>query len=145
MFTGRITFRRLRWVGPLVVGISLIVNLIVRAISFVRFKPSSAFTPLGIAPVCFWSIVLGSGAVLVFGLVGRFSRNPISLFLVIALLVYLAAFIPDLIIIFTNPPPFPGTNPAGVETLLVMHAVEACITVCLLLFLGFDREAKVQE
>ncbi len=143
MFTGRVTFRRLRWVGPLVVAIALVVNLLIRAISFALFKPSSAFTPLGVAPVSFWSIVLGIGAVVVFGLVGRFSRRPFSAFLTIALIVYLAAFVPDLLIISINPPPFPGTNPTGVGTLLAMHAIEAAITICLLLFLGFDRSAKV--
>lgn len=122
--------------------ISLAVNLLIRAISFAVFKPSPAFAPLGIGPVCFWSIVLGAGAVLVFGLVGPYSRNPGPVFLVIGILVYLAAFIPDLLINFINPPPFRGTTPTAVNTLLVMHAIKASITICLLLLLGFDRDMK---
>jgi hypothetical protein len=144
MFQGRVTFHRLRWVGPLAVLISLAVNLLIRGISFAVFKPSAAFTPLGIGPVCFWSIVLGVGAVLVFGLVGRYARNPGPVFLVIGLLVYLVTFLPDLLIIFVNPPPFHDTTPTAVNTLLVMHAAETSIILCLLLILGFDRNAKMR-
>ncbi len=142
MFQGRITFHRLRWVGPLAVLISLAVNLLIRTISFAVFKPSSAFTPLGIGPIFFWSILLGAGAVLVFGLVGRYSRNPAPLFLVIGLLVYLVAFVPDLLIISINPHPFQDTTPTAVNTLLAMHVAETSIILCLLLLLGFDRNAK---
>ena len=141
MFTGQVTLRRLRWLGPLVVVISLAVNLLIRALSLAIFKPSSAFSPLGIGPVSFWSIVLGCGAVIVFGLVGRFSSNPTLTFLIIALIVYIAAFVPDLVIISSNPPPFLGTTPIAVGTLLAMHAIEAAITICMLLLLGFDKNA----
>ena len=142
MFQGRITLHRLRWVGPLAVLVSLVVNLLIRAISFDVFKPSSAFAPLGIGPVSFWSIVLGAGAVLVFGLVGRYAHNPGPFFLVIGILVYLAAFIPDLLIISIKPTPFHNTTPTAVNTLLAMHAAEASIIICLLLLVGFDKNAK---
>ncbi len=145
MFQGHITLNRLRWVGPLAVFISLAVNLLIRAISFAVFKPSSAFAPLNILPVCFWSIVLGVGAILVFWLVGRYARNPGPFFIAISILVYLAAFIPDLLIISVKPNPFHDTTPTAVNTLLFMHAAEASIIICMLLLLGFDKNAKARK
>ncbi len=144
MFTGRITFRRLLWVGPLAIVISLVVNLIIRAIALGVYKLSPAFSPMGIGPVAFWSIATGIGATLVFWLVGRYAHNPIPVFLIIAIIVYLATFYPDFYILFRNPPAFPDTSIATVGTLLLMHLVEAMITICILIMLGFDRSVQAR-
>jgi hypothetical protein len=142
MFTGRSTWRRLRWVGPLTIVVSLISNLILRMIGIAIFHISPKFAPLGIGPVVFWSVVTGIGAVLVFALVGRFSQNPIPLFLIIAFVVYLVTFYPDYLVLFSNPPVFPGTNFYSVATLLSMHVVEAAITMCMLMMMGLERKSK---
>ena len=76
MFSGRVTWSRLWWVGLVAIGASLVVNLLIRAISMAIFKLPTDFTPLSIGPVVFWSVIAGVGAVVVFWLVGRFSRNP---------------------------------------------------------------------
>ncbi len=142
MFTGRVTWRRLRWVGPLTIVISLISNLILRSIGIALFHLSPKFGPLGIGPVTFWSVVTGIGAILVFALVGRFTEKPIPPFLILAFIVYLVTFYPDYLVLFSNPPIFPGTNFYSVATLLSMHVVEAAITMCLLVTIGLERKSE---
>ena len=142
MYTGHVTWRRLRWVGPLTIIVSLIANLLLRVIGIAIFRLSPKFAPLGIGPVVFWSVVTGIGAVLVFALVGRFKENPIPTFLIIAFSVYLATFYPDYLVLFSNPPVFPGTNFYSVATLLSMHVIEAAIMMCMLTVMGLERESK---
>ncbi len=139
MFSGRVTWSRLWWVGLIAIGASLVVNLVIRAISMAIYNLPTDFAPLGIGPVVFWSIVAGIGAVVVFWLVGRFSRNPSRNFLLIAFLVYLATFYPDWFILSSGSQPFKDTNPYTVGTLITMHAAEAIIMICVLLFLGFEK------
>ncbi len=142
MFTGRITWRRLRWVGPLTMTVSLIANLVLRIMGLTLFHLSAQFAPLGVGPIIFWSVITGIGAVLVFALVGRFTQHPIPIFLLIALLVYVATFYPDYLLLFRNPPAFPGTTFYSVATLLSMHVIEACITICMLTLLGLEHKSQ---
>ena len=139
MFSGRVTWSRLWWVGLIAIGASLVVNLVIRAISMAIYNLPTDFAPLGIGPVIFWSIVTGIGAVVVFWLVARFSRNPARNFLLIGFLVYIATFYPDWFILSGGSRPFKDTNPYTVGTLITMHAAEAIIMICLLLFLGFEK------
>jgi len=145
MVSGRITWRRLWWVGLLAIIVSLLVNLLIRTIGFAVFNLSPTFGPLGIIPIAFWSIIMGIGAVLVFALVGRFSRNPVQLFLIIAIVVYCATFYPDYLLLFTNLPVFAGATPYSIGTLLAMHIVEAAIMVCMLILLGVERKPKSKK
>ncbi len=139
MFSGRVTWSRLWWVGLIAIGASLVVNLIIRGLAMAIYNLPTDFAPLSIGPVIFWSIVAGSGAVVVFWLVSRFSRNPSRNFLLIAFLVYLATFYPDWFILSGGFHPFKDTNPYTVGALITMHAAEAIIMICVLLFLGFDK------
>lgn len=109
-------------------------------IAIFHFSPK--FAPLGIGPVVFWSVVTGIGAVLVFALTGRFTENPIPPFLIIAFIVYFATFYPDYLVLFSNPPVFPGTNFYSIATLLSMHVVEAGITMCMLTVMGLERKSQ---
>ena len=145
MVSKRITWKRLWRVGLLTIVASLVSNLILRMIGISIFHISSTFAPLGIGPVVFWSVVMAIGAVLVFALVGRFSQNPISLFIVIAFTVYILTFYPDYLVLFANPPVFRGTTFYAIGTLLSMHVIEAIICICILTLMGFEPESKDQK
>lgn len=140
MFSGRVTWRRLWWVGLVAILASWISNMILRLAGIAIFAISSHFIPIGIFPVTFWTVVTGIGATVVFYLVARFSRNPVPIFLVIAFIVYFMTFYPDYLILYHQISP--GTTFYSVGTLLTMHIIEACITVCVLLMLGFERKRK---
>jgi Family of unknown function (DUF6069) len=127
MMTGTTSFRRLIRIGAIAIVVSALVNLSIRAISIQLFHLSPAFSPLGIGPVIFWSVICGIGAVLVFALVIRRSSNPVAMYLLIAISVYVFTFIPDALLLSRNPPLFPGTSIYAVLTLMSMHAAEAII------------------
>ena len=145
MFSERITWKRLWRVGLLTVVASLVSNLVLRVIGISIFHIPSAFAPLGIGPVVFWTVVMALGAVLVFALIGRFAQSPIPLFITVAFTVYIVAFYPDYLVLSANPPYFPGTSFYSVGTLLLMHVIEAIISICILTLIGFEPEKKDQE
>lgn len=102
-----IELRRLWWIGPLTVLASIIGVLIVRVIAVAILRPDPAPPALGwINPIIF-TVVLCTGAVLVFALVVRFAKNPIRTYQIIAFIVLLLSFLPD--IAFATAP-FPGAN-----------------------------------
>ncbi len=140
MFSGSVTWRRLWWVGLVAILASWISNMILRLVGIAIFAISPRFAPIGIFPVTFWTVVTGIGATIVFYLVARFSRNPVPTFLIIAFIVYFMTFYPDYLILYHQISP--GTTFYSVGTLLTMHIVEACISVCVLLMLGFERKRK---
>jgi hypothetical protein len=143
MFSGRVTWRRLWWVGLLAILASWVSNMILRLIGLAVFAISPRFVPMSIFPVTFWTVVTGIGATVVFYLVARFSRSPVPLFIIIAFIVYFLTFYPDYLIL--SNPISPGTTFYAVGTLLTMHIVEACITVCVLIMLGFERKRTPKQ
>lgn len=137
------TFRRLRWVGLLAMTTSAVVNLSIRAIALALFHLSPRFAPMGIGPVLFWSVLLAFGATVVFGVISRFARRPVRLFLIVAVCIFLLSFVPDLLLAISNR--FAGTNANTVGTLWSMHIVEAIITIGMLLTLGIEQESEPKD
>ena len=145
MFSEHLTWKRLWRVGLLTIVASLVSNLTLRVIGIALFHIPAAFAPLGIGPVVFWTVVMAIGAVLVFALTGCCAQNPIPLFITVAFAVYVVAFYPDYLVLFANPPRFPGTSFYSVGTLLSMHVIQAIICICILTLAGFEPEKKDQE
>ncbi len=139
MATKITSFRRLSRVGGLAIIGATVVNLIIRFVALSWFKLSSIFAPLGIGPVIFWSVLSGIGAVLVFYLVTRRSRQPILTYVIIAFAVYVCTFIPDSLLLSRNPPAFPGTTAIAVIVLMSMHAAEAIIMILVLILAGVPK------
>ncbi len=136
MATKITSFRRICFVGGIAIGVSIIVNLIIRTIALIWLKISPEFVPLSIGPVIFWSIMGGIGAVLVFYLVMRLASQPLLVYVVIAFLVYVCTFIPDGLLIAHILPVSPGTTAAAVLVLMAMHVAEASIMLLTLVRLG---------
>ncbi|MFO7169052.1 MAG: DUF6069 family protein [Chloroflexota bacterium] len=126
----RVAFNKLLWVGPLAIIASIVANLIIQQIAAAVLRPDPAFLPLTPPPTIAFTFFGVLGAVLVYALVGRFARQPIALFRRIALVVLLISFIPDILMLITG---FnPGTTPANVAALMLMHVVAWAISVRLL-------------
>ena len=126
----RVSSRRLLWVGPLAIVASVIANQIVRILAVSLFNISPEFMPLQIGPPIAFTIMGVLGAVIVYAIIGRLSRRPIRLFRVIALIVLVLSFIPDIGLLMTGM--IPGTSPVAVGTLASMHIVAWAITVWML-------------
>ncbi len=128
-FTSSVQLRKLWWVGPLTVLASIVGVLIVRVIAVAILRPNPVPIALGwIAPIVF-TLVLCTGAVLVFALIGRFAKNPIRTYQIIAFVVLLLTFLPD---IGFATAPFPGANWPNAIALMVMHVMAWAITVTML-------------
>ena len=126
----RVALNRLLWVGPLAILVATIANVVIQQIAVAVLQPDPAFMPLTLMPPIIFTVVGVLGAVIVYALVGRFSRQPARLFQRIALITLLVSFVPDIMMAITG---FnPGTTVANVVVLMLMHVVAWLIAVGML-------------
>lgn len=76
------------------------------------------------------TLILCTGAVLVFAFVGRFAKNPVRTYIIISAVFLLISFVPDLASVSM---PMPGAGWPYSITLMIMHVVAGFITVYLLI------------
>jgi hypothetical protein len=126
MSTSVIQLRKLWWAGPLTVLAAIIGVLIVRAIAMLILQPPYAPGLAMIMLPVMLTLILCTGAVIVYALVGRFARNPIRTYVIISAVFLIISFLPDIAVVSA---PFPGAGWAYSITLMVMHVVAGFITV----------------
>jgi hypothetical protein len=136
IMSSSIQLKKLWWVGPLTVLASLVGVLIVRAIA--RIILAAPYAPgldmIGIPIVL--TLVLCTGAVLVFALVGRFAKNPVRTYIIISSVFLVISFLPDILAVSA---PMPGAGWPYSITLMIMHVVAGIITVGMLVRLTASR------
>ncbi len=126
----QVAFKRLWWVGPLTIVAAIIANVLIRQTAVAVLQPDPRFMPLSQAAPIVFTLFGVLGAVIVFALVGRFSRRPLRLFRRIALVTLVVTFVPDILMLVTG---FnPGTTLANVIVLMLMHVVAWAISVYML-------------
>lgn len=130
MSTLSVQLKKLWWVGPLTVLSAIIGVLIVRVIALAILTPPYAPGLAMIALPIVLTLVLCTGAVFVYALVGRFAKKPIRTYLIIAVAFLLVSFLPDLAAVSA---PFPGAGWPYSITLMIMHVVAGFITVYMLI------------
>ncbi len=130
-------FSRLWWVGLLVIVVATVVNIVLALVATALLPRLAAFSPLGAGPIGFFTFIGALGAVIVFALLGRFTRRPIRLFRIVAIIVLVLSLLPDLLMLAQ--PLFPSTTPTGVAVLMCLHVVAAAICVGMLTTLGRAR------
>jgi hypothetical protein len=124
-----INLRRLWWGGPLTVLAAIVGVLVVRVLAVAILRPDPAPMALGWGAPIIFTLVLVSGAVLVFALVGRFAKRPLRTYQTIAQVVLLLSFVPDLLFASAS---MPGANWPNAIALMAMHVVAWAITVLML-------------
>ena len=129
MSTSSLQLKKLLWVGPLTVLSAVIGVLIVRILAVAVLQPNPAPPGLGWVLPSVFTLILCTGAVMVFALVGRFSKNPVRTFLMISSVFLVISFLPDIAVAFA---PFPGAGWPYSITLMIMHVVAGVITVSML-------------
>ena len=133
----KVQLRRLLWIGPLTVLASILGVLIVRVVAVAILQPDPIPLSLGWVIPIISTIVFVIGAVVVFALVSRYAVNPIRTYQVIALIVLLLTFVPDVIFVqvhFLN-----STWPITIA-LMVMHVVVWGICVVMLSKLSLETK-----
>ncbi|HYP40547.1 MAG TPA: DUF6069 family protein [Chloroflexia bacterium] len=138
----RVDIRRLLWVGPLAMIVPAIANVIVREVA----------VAVGAVPanleILQWPGIIGSTmiqvllGVIVFAVIARFSRRPIWLFRVVAVVALLLSFSSPLMAA-AGLTPIPGLsiNASTVVSMMVMHVVAAVISVGILTTLARKKQA----
>ncbi len=140
----RVAARKLLWVGPLTIIVVALANLVVRTIAVAFFDVPDGFTYLQ-APFVIGSTVIFLGlAFVAFVLVGRFTRHPVRVYRIVALV--------GLVVSFLNPVlalaglfPAPGMNLHIFWTMIVMHCITAVITVSLLTTLAVESSRRNKD
>jgi len=130
MFASAIQLKKLWWAGPLTVIAAIIGVLIVRTIAVAvlpaPYAPGLAMIGL---PVVL-TLILCTGAVIVFALVGRVAKNPVRTYLIISAGFLVISFLPDIAAVSA---PFPGAGWPYSISLMIMHVVAGFITMYMLI------------
>lgn len=128
MSASSIQLKKLWWAGPLTVLAAIVGVLIVRAIAMAILPaPYAPGLAMVMIPIIL-TLVLCTGAVIVFALVGRFSKNPVRTYLIISSVFLVISFLPDLMVPSMGAA-MPGATWGYAITLMIMHVVAGFITV----------------
>ena len=132
----RVSSRRLLWAGPLAIVGAVAANAVVRAVELAILPVPNDFLPLR-APASFIGLTVAGmlGAVIAYAVVGRFSKNPVRTFRIVAGIALLLSFLPDLGLLVGG---MPGATLTGVLALMMMHVVAAAIAVGVLTGLAVE-------
>ena len=135
----RVATRKLVWVGPLVIIMAALVNLVVRLLAVSFFGVASSFLYLQIPVVTITTVVFLLLAVFAFVLVGRKSRRPVRTFWIVAGVALLASFLNPLLQLAGHWLPAVGMNLRIFWTMIVMHIASARIAASGLSTLAVER------
>jgi len=120
---------RLIWAGPLTVLISVVAVLLVRIVAVLILQPDVRFAPRTLRPPIFDTVILGTGAVLVFLALGRWSSNPVRVYRFLAAGVLAVSLTPDVALAMRHW--FGGAWPEAFA-LMAMHVAVWALCVTLL-------------
>jgi hypothetical protein len=112
---------RLLWAGVVTSVAVMAANTVVRFVAAATLQPDPAFTPLGPVTPAIFSLLGVLGAVVLLGVIGRYSQRPVWLFQRIVLIALPLTWLPDIMLLFVSA--FPGVTLAGVLVLMLMHVV----------------------
>jgi hypothetical protein len=125
--TKRVVAGRLWWAGPLVIAAAIVANTLIRLAAVAVLQPDPAFMPLTPMNPIGLTFVGVLAAVIVFAVVARFARRPVTTFKRIALVALIVSLVPDVLMLATGF--LPGTTLANVLALMLMHVVAWAISV----------------
>lgn len=126
----RVDYRRLLWVAPLAAILAAVANAILYFIAdALGAFPASVLVPganqpLTVGPIIFSSLGGTLAGAVVFAIIGRFARRPVSTFRVVAAIV--------LVLSFAQPFLIPDADFGYRAWLIAMHIVAGVIAIVLL-------------
>jgi hypothetical protein len=126
-----VVLRKLVWVGPLTIVITIIADLLIRAIAVTFFGVAEAFQDLQAPTIIGGIIVYLLLALLAFVLVSRFAHHPFRFYRILALVALCISFLTP-VMALRGLLPAPGMNLHIFWTMIVMHIVSASIVIGLL-------------
>jgi len=139
----RVATRKLMWVGPLTIVVVVLLNLVVRTLAINFFGVAASFLYLQIPVVIGSTVSFLLLALLAFVLVGRFSRQPVRNFWIVAGAALLVSFLNPFLLLAGWWLPVVGMNLHILWTMIVMHMVSALIAVSMLTTLAVERSRSM--
>lgn len=117
--------------GAIALVTSVVANHFIHVGALALFDIPHEFPPLhGAGPVVFFSVIGALAGLGVFAGIGSVSSRPVPVFRIVAGVVLVVSFIPDLwLLTESGAANFPGVTGAGVGTLMLMHVVSAAAVV----------------
>src|SRR5262245_52701137 len=126
----RVALGRLWWVTLLTIVAASAANLVVYLLAIALFEGPRNFALLTPASIVV-SVAVGVGAAaIIYALIGRFSKRPIHVFRIVAVVALLLSFASPIAAAYTFPPS-DAPDAITVVFLLAMHVVTAIITIAL--------------
>ena|SRR5579859_1968487 len=125
----RVAIRKLVWVGPLIIVLAVVVNLVVRSCAVSFFGVSASFPYLQMPVIVITTVVFLLLAILAFVLVGRVSNHPVWSFRIVGGIALVVSFLNPLLQLAGHWLPATGMNLPIFWTMIVMHCVSALITI----------------
>jgi hypothetical protein len=125
--------RRLIWIAPLTVFVSVAAVLFVRVIAVAVLHPAPTFAPLGLWPPIFDTAVLVTWAVIVFAGMVRFASDPLRKFKIVSVCVLVFSFVPDITLAMWH---WFGGTWTYAFALMTMHVAAWAVCVTVLIRLG---------
>ena len=135
----RVATRKLMWVGPLMIVVVALVNLVVRSFAVSFFGVSSSFPYVQVTVIIITTVVFLVLALLVFVLVDRVSSHPVRSFRIVGGIALVVSFLNPLLQLADHWLPATGMNLPIFWTMIVMHCVSALITISLLTTLAVEQ------
>jgi hypothetical protein len=108
---------------------AVVVNLLVTVLAGVA-GVAPGLDPLNVGPVALFTAIGVVGATVVYAALTRFVDDPNRTFTIVAAVVLVLSFVPDVVVA----PTLPGATTAGVVVLAVLHVTTA--VVCVLALTG---------
>lgn len=125
------------WLIGLVAAVAgSVANLVLMRMTKSSLGVPDTFGPLATIPIIVWSVIGAFGAIGVYALIRRFNANPKRTFFIVAVVVLVLSFIPDVAILDSTEGPFAGATPAAAVVLMVMHVISFAIVVPMVLSLA---------
>ncbi len=121
-----VQLRRVWWAGPITVLAAILAVLVVRVVAVAVLQPDPLPMSLRWSTPVVFTAALVTGAVLVFTAVAAWVRNPLRAYQVIAFIVLLLSFLPDIAYAGS---PMPGASWSVAIVLMIMHVVAWAVTV----------------
>lgn len=135
----RVAIRKLVWVGPLIIVLAVVVNLLVRAFAVSLFGVSAGFPYLQVPVISITTVVFLVLALLIFVLVGRVSNHPVRSFRIVGGMALVVSFLNPLLQLAGHWLPATGMNLPIFWTMIVMHCASALIVISLLTTLAVEQ------
>lgn len=122
-----------KWKIAIVAAIaSAIANLALMLVTISSMAVPASFMPLTPMPIILWSFIGAFGAVGVYALMRKRNESPQRSFTIVAVVVLILSFIPDVILVNVSEGPFAGATTGAIIVLMIMHVISFAIVVPML-------------